>query len=322
MSARSAGSSAHPGTDRSRMMLDKLAAGWPRRANVKKKELDPFFEDNGKEDYLESLLPFRDTSQYRSSSPELKSRVLSCGWLMYNAKTVQIETDIVNPTCLSIIQREMPGLHGAETQLAVCETMVDESYHVHMVEQASRLTRQRRALDHLVIPRFNLIRHMRERQDGYAEPWQQRMVQFATAVVSEIFISDYLHLLSESTEIQTFNRDTVAAHRYDELAHSPLFRSLAQLFSAELTEAERATFADLLAEPVVWFADRELDAWLDVLRQIEFPGAQEMIWDCRSSGVADLTKLDYSGVLSLAEELGVMDVAADRESFARHGLVA
>jgi hypothetical protein len=308
--------------DRSRMMLDKLATAWPRRAYVKKQELDPFFEDDGKEDFLESLLPFRDTPQYQSSSPELKSRVLSCGWLMYNAKTVQIETDIVNPTCLSIIQREMPGLHGGDTQLAVCETMVDESYHVHLVEQASRLTRERRALDQLIIPRFNLVRHMQKRQDGYGEPWQRRMVRFATAVISEIFISDYLHLLSESTEIQSFNRETVAAHRHDELAHSPLFRSLAQLFSAELTEVERATFAEVLPEPVVWFADRELDTWLAVLHQIQFPRADEMIWECRSAGAADLTKLDYSGVLSLAEEIGVMDTAIDRDSFARHGLVA
>ena len=322
MSVRNDDSPADSGTDRSRMMLDKLSTAWPRRAYVKKQELDPFFEDDGKEDFLESLLPFRDTPQYQSSSPELKSRVLSCGWLMYNAKTVQIETDIVNPTCLSIIQREMPGLHGGDTQLAVCETMVDESYHVHLVEQASRLTRERRALDHLVIPRFNLIRHMQKRQDGYGEPWQKRMVRFATAVVSEIFISDYLHLLSESTEIQSFNRETVAAHRHDELAHSPLFRSLAQLFSAELTEAERATFAEVLPQPVIWFADRELETWLAVLHQIGFPRADEMIQACRGSGAADLTKLDYSGVLSLAEEIGVMDTAANYDSVARHGLIA
>ncbi|MBG0568053.1 diiron oxygenase [Actinoplanes aureus] len=302
------------------MMLDRLATAWRRRAYVKKDELDPFFEDDGKEDFLESLLPFRHTPQYASAAPELKSLVLSCGWLMYNAKTVQIETEIVNPSCLNIVQREMPGLHDHETQLAVCETMVDESYHVHLVEQASRLTRRRRGLDGLVIPRFNLVRHMREREDGFAEGWQKRMVRFATAVVSEIFISDYLHLLSDSTEIQAFNRETVAAHRHDELAHSPLFRSLAQLFTAELTASERATFAEVLPEPVIWFADRELDTWLAVLQQIEFPQAEEMIRECRAAGTADLTKLDYSGVLTLAEEIGVLDDATDRDLFARHGL--
>ncbi|MEU6764908.1 diiron oxygenase [Streptomyces sp. NPDC046853] len=302
-------------------MLERLATSWPRRAYVKKQELEPFFESD-KEDFLESLLPFRHLPQYQACSPELRSRVLSCGWLMYNAKTVQIETEIVNPACLDIIKGAMPGLCSADSQKAVCETMVDEVYHVHLVEQASRLTRGRRGLDGIVIPRFNLVRHMQERLQGCSEPWQGRMIQFATAVVSEIFISDYLHLLSESQEIQSFNRMTVAAHRHDEMVHSPLFKSLAQLFSHELTEQQRAVFADVLPEPVVWFADRELDIWLSLLRQIGFPQAEEMIQECRSAGAADLTTLDYSQIVTLAEEIGLLDSAAARDSFSRQGLIA
>ncbi|MEU6389112.1 diiron oxygenase [Streptomyces sp. NPDC046939] len=312
-----------------RIMLSRLAANWPRRAYVKKDELDPFFEAGrpgeqgapGKEDFLEGLLPFKDLPQYQSSSPEMKSRVLSCGWLMYNAKTTQIETEIVNPSCLDIIAGAMPGLRTADAQKAVCETMVDEAYHVHLVEQASRLTRSRRGLENLHIPQFNLVRHMRERQRTGTDPWHGQMVQFATAVVSEIFISDYLHLLSESEEIQPFNRMTVAAHRHDEMVHSPLFRSMAQLFSHDLTVEQRAAFADVLAEPVVWFADRELDIWLSMLRQIGFPKAEEMIRECRSLGAADLTSLDYSEIVTLAEEIGLLDSAAARDSFARQGLI-
>jgi alpha-N-dichloroacetyl-p-aminophenylserinol N-oxygenase len=304
---------------RSRMMLAKLSKAWPRRAYAKRQELEPFFED-GKEDFLESLLPFRDMPQYQESSPEMKSRILSCGWLIYNAKTVQIETAIVNPVCLRILQRELPGLEGTEVQRAVCETMVDESYHVHLVEQASRLTRQRRGLEHVVVPQFNLVRHMERRERGFDDPRQKRMVEFATAVVSEIFISDYLHLLSETTEIQEFNRMTVAAHRHDELAHSPLFRALAHLLAADLTKDERDTFGELMPEPVLWFADQELDTWLSVLKQIDFPDAEKMINDCRDAGRKELA-LDYSGVVSLAEEIGVLDTAVKRDSFAKHGLV-
>jgi hypothetical protein len=306
-------------SSRSRIMLDRIANNWARRAYVKKQELQPFFEE-GKEDFLENLLPFRDMPQYLSCTPELRSKILSCGWLMYNAKTTQIETEVVNPACLNIIQRRMPGLDGGSTQTAVCETMVDEVYHVHLVEQASRLTRTVRALDHVEVPRLNLIRHMQQRQQQFSEPWQRQMVRFATSVVSELFFSDYLLLLSESEEIQPFNRMTVAAHRHDEMVHGPLFRSLAQLFAVKLTEAQRATFAGLLAEPVVWFADRELDAWLVMLRQIGFPQAERMINECKSLGEVDLAKLDYSGVVTLAEEIGVLDVAACRDSFSRHGL--
>jgi alpha-N-dichloroacetyl-p-aminophenylserinol N-oxygenase len=228
----------------------------------------------------------------------------------------------VNPTCMNVIRGHMPGLHGATAQRAVCETMVDEVYHVHLVEQASRLTRHRRGLEDVLIPEFNLVRHMRRRQHDYAEPWQRRMVQFATAVVSEIFISDYLHLLSENEEIQPFNRLTVAAHRHDEMAHSPLFRSLAHMVFAELTEQERATFADLLPEPVLWFADRELDIWQALLQQIGFPKAEEMIRECRNLGAADLKQLDYSGIIALAEEIGIMGSTTGRQSFRQQGLVS
>lgn len=304
-----------------KLMLERLATSWPRRAYVKKPELEPFFEA-GKEDFLESLLPFRHMPQYQSCPPELKSRVLSCGWLMYNAKTVQIETEIVNPTCLDILKGTMPGLRSDDAQMAVCETMVDEVYHVHLVEQASRLTRSRRGLGDLVIPQFNLVRHMHKRQQQADEPWQGRMIQFATAVVSEIFISDYLHLLSESEEIQSFNRQTVAAHRHDEMVHSPLFMSLAQLFAHELTEQQRAAFADVLSEPVVWFADRELDVWRSMLRQIGFPQADEMIRECRSSGAVDLASLNYAEIVTMAQEIGLLDSAVARDSFARQGLIA
>ena len=303
-----------------RLMLDRLAGNWSRRAQVKKEELKPLFVP-GREDFLEGLLPFRDLPQYQSASPELKSRVLSCGWLLYNAKTVQIENEVVNPSCLAIMDRQLPGLNDESSQLAVCETMVDEVYHIHLVERSSRLTRRRRGLEHLVIPRLNLVQHMHRRQDDFAEPWQKRMVQFATAAVSEIFISDYLHLLSESEEIQPFNRETVAAHRQDETVHGPLFRALAGLFCAELTPAEQALFAEILPEPVTWFADRELDTWLAMLEQIEFPGAAEMIRECRGTSTVDLTTLDHSGVVSMAHELGILQTEAARDGFARRGLL-
>ncbi|HEX6351523.1 diiron oxygenase [Actinophytocola sp.] len=310
----------HEEPSQTRILIDRLATNWSRRAQVKKTELEPLFVP-GREDFLESLLPFREMPQFQSCSPELRSRVLSCGWLMYNAKTTQIENEIVNPICLDIMSGQLPGLNDEGSQLAVGETMVDEVYHIHLVERSSRLTRRRRGLEGLAIPEFNLVSHMRRRQAEFSEPWQKRMVQFATAAVSEIFISDYLHLLSEAEEIQPFNRMTVAAHRHDEMVHGPLFRSLTELFTRELSPAEVALFAELLPEPVTWFADRELDVWLALLEQIEFPHAEEMIREVRGAGAVDLNALDHSGVVSMARELGLMETDAAREAFHRRGLV-
>lgn len=309
----------HGELSQTRLLIDRLATNWGRRAQVKKAELEPLFVP-GPEDFLESLLPFKDTSQYQSSSPELKSKVLSCGWLMYNAKTTQIENEIVNPTCIAAIAGELPGLDDESSQLAINETMVDEVFHIHLVERSSRLTRRKRGLEKLVIPQFNLVRHMRRRQDEFSEPWQKRIVQYATAAVSEIFISDYLHLLSEATEIQPFNRMTVAAHRHDEMVHGSLFRSLTELFTAELAPVEKALFAELLPEPVTWFADRELSTWLALLDQIGFPKAEEMIRETRAEGTVDLAALDHTGVVTMAGELGLLEAEAGRDAFQRNGI--
>ncbi len=57
------------------LMLKRLGNSWSKRAQIKKQELEPFFEE-GKEDFLEKLVPFREMPQYQASSPELKSQIL------------------------------------------------------------------------------------------------------------------------------------------------------------------------------------------------------------------------------------------------------
>jgi alpha-N-dichloroacetyl-p-aminophenylserinol N-oxygenase len=260
----------------SKRMLNIFAKSWPTRAQVKKEELSPFFEE-GKEDFLEELLPFRNHLQYKNAPDSLKSKALTCGWLLYNAKTVQIETEIVNPACSHITAGKLPGLDHPVAQLAASETMVDEIYHLHLVEAANRMTKKWRGIGRIDIPQFNLVNYMKLHQEATSTQWRKEMIQFSTAVVSEIFISDYLHLLSESEEIQAFNRETIAAHRHDEMAHSPLFRSFAKIYFYSLNEEQQAAFADILPRPVIWFADRELDVWNALLKQIEFPGADVMI---------------------------------------------
>ena len=153
---------------------------------------------------------------------------------------------------MHIISGDMPGLqHDSNVQRAACEAMVDEAYHIHLVEEADRLTRKWRGLENIAIPRFHLVSYMKVCQKEFSRPVQKRMVQLATAVVSEIFISDYLHLLSETPDIPSFNRMTIAAHRHDEMAHSPLFRALAKLYFYGLSTEEQEAFADVIPKPVV-----------------------------------------------------------------------
>src|SRR3546814_10869958 len=105
---------------------------------------------------------------------------------------------------------------------------------------ANRLTRFHLDLAHIRIPSFNLVRFMEIEKARYNEDWQRILIQLATSVVSEIFVSDYLHQLSECHDIQPMNRATVAAHRHDELAHSKIFTLLAEAFYPALSANERS----------------------------------------------------------------------------------
>src|SRR3546814_18515564 len=102
----------------------------------------------------------------------------------------------------------------------ICETLVDEAYHLLLVENANRLTRFHRDLAHIRIPSFNLVRFMEIEKARYNEAWQLILIMLATSAVSEIFVSAYLHQLSESHDIHPMTLATSTPHRTDTPAHN------------------------------------------------------------------------------------------------------
>ncbi|RRS05214.1 diiron oxygenase [Aquabacterium soli] len=303
-------------------LLNRIARSWSHRAQVKKNEPDTLI-DAGTDlpEFLEHLLPFHEHPRYQALDTDTKMRILSCGWIIYNEKTVAIELDIVSPVCQDILYDNVPGLDNELSKEIVCETLVDEAYHLLLVKNANRITRQRRQLEHIRIPQFALVRQMREEQDRHMPSWAGLLVRLSTAVVSEIFISDYLHQLSEETSIQPLNRATVAAHRHDELAHSKIFSELTRNFYHALGSTQKGFFASMLPKSIHWFADQELDLWLDVLQQLGVPGAQAMVEECRELNRVALDRLDYSGVVKLASEVGILDSAEGHAAFRNARLI-
>jgi hypothetical protein len=311
--------SAHDAS-RSMALLGRIAKGWGQRAQVKQQELDLAY-DPTRPDFLESLLPFHHHPAYEALSPETRLNILSCGWIIYNEKTVAIELDIVSPACHDILYENVPGLDNEWAKEIVCETLVDEAYHLLLVKNANRLTREVRQLSHIRIPQFALVQLMQAEQARQTSAWGPMLVQLSTAVVSEIFISDYLHLLSEETSIQPLNRATVAAHRHDELAHSKIFAELTRHFYRALSSSQKSFFAETLPKSILWFADKELDLWLQVLRQLGVKQADTLIEDSRQINKVALERLDYSGVVRLAEDVGILDTREGRSAFEHAGLI-
>jgi alpha-N-dichloroacetyl-p-aminophenylserinol N-oxygenase len=305
-----------------RLRLHRLAANWDRRAQVKREELKPeTLLDAQRPDFLPELLPFQSHPAFLAAPDMVQHMILSCGWLAYNEKTVDIESHIITPSCLHIVYGEVPGLRDGVSRQLASETLVDEAYHTLLVSNASSITRTQRHLEGLPIPTSALVTRMRQAQALYSDTWQKILIQLATAIVSEVFISDYLKLLSGEESIQAFNRLTVAMHRRDELAHSSIFRNLAKCLYAALSTKERAFFLTTLPKPVRWFANLEWDVWRAMLDYIGFPQAATLIDESRQHHEENLTRLDYSSLIALAEELDMGPDRSGLDSFYQEGLL-
>jgi len=303
-------------------LLHRLAASWGHRAQVKKEEFDVHASvDDGRPDFRIDLLPFKEHPRFVSASDNVKRQILSCGWIAYNQKTIDVETKIVGPASESILYRELPGLQDSVSRQIASETLVDEAYHVLLVNTAIQVTRDENGFHALTLPVSNLVKKMWKTQEQYAESWQKTLVQLATAIVSEVFISDYLRVLSRDESIKPLNRATVEAHWRDELVHGSIFRALAKSMYAALDEKEREFFLSVLPKPVHWFANLELDAWKTMLEFIDFSHTEEVINDCKSVHEENLSRLDYSGVVTLVQDLGGDAAQRGIQEFYTEGLM-
>ncbi len=307
-----------------RSLLQKMGTNWHRRAQVKKKkeELDAeWIFDETKKDFRVDLLPFKDHPDFWQAPVEVQNQILSCGWLAYNEKTIDIESKVITPACYHIIYKDVPGAEDEISQQIASETLVDESYHVLLVINACCITRKRRGLPSLKLPDFNLVTNMYREQANCSETWQRIIVQLVTAIVSEVFISDYLKLLADDTTIQPLNRITVDTHRRDELTHSSIFKNLTKCIYSQLNRKQKEFFIEMLPKPVRWFANAELAVWKAMLEQIGFPRTEPVITDCAAINELNLMRIDYTGVTALAEELGILDSERGIDSFGREGLL-
>ncbi len=127
----------------------------------------------------------------------------------------------------------------------------------------------------------------------------------ATAVVSELFISDYLNVLCGAKDIPDFNRQSVESHRRDEMVHNRIFDSVACVVCHNFSQKEKDFFASALPKSFKWFASLELDVWRVALKQIDVVNAEAMIGDCFEANFGYTKSFDFFKILSLADRLDI-----------------
>ncbi len=294
----------------SRALLSKFIATWEKRAQVRHYVLPSELNyEIDRPDFLEELLPIKNCISYKNLTPLEKNKLLSWGWLAYNAKTIAIESKIISPVCYDIIHGHVPGVSDNHSGELIAETLTDESYHILLIHHVMAVAEKNRKINRYMLPEFDLIKRMHRLQDQHSEDWQKILIRLAVAVVSEIFVSDYLKSLSVSQKIVTLNREAVRAHRMDEVAHGKIFTWLIRLIYRELNNREKSFFSSILHFPVRYFASKELAVWDKILRQVCPHAADAIMEEAVSEEWFDLSRIDYSPLILLAEEMGIQSFA-------------
>ncbi|MBP9742390.1 MAG: diiron oxygenase [Burkholderiales bacterium] len=305
--------------DKNMFVMERIVNGWGNRAKIRGDLINiPFIME--RDDFVESLLPFHEHPLYKKLSYEQKRNCLSCGWIIYNEKTLMIESEVVNPACKSIIDGNIVGLNTNEARLAACETMIDESYHMLIVEKANQITKSLRELSHIKYPQFHLSKSLHRAYDDCNEVWMKPLLQVAAAMVTEILISDYLSKLSTNEDIQPMNKITVATHLHDELAHSKLFATMLYQFYHALSPKQKTFFSSSIAKAISWFSSNELDLWKSVLEQCGISKYREIIEDCKLSDINTI-QIDYTTLISVLKTNEILENNYIKDLFSNSGII-
>lgn len=264
-------------------LFDGLKGSWDNRAVVRNKILDYELDyDLDMPDFMEDLLPFKNHPLYEDSSQAVKSKILSCGWLIYNEKTVNIETKIISPACINIIDKKFDLFLAENIRENIAQVLTDESYHTLMVIKANALTMKKRQLAPFRFPDFDLVSNMQTMLGNLNCSKDKMLLGLACAIVSEMSISDYLSKLSKESSIQELNRQVIYAHWKDELSHASAFKKILEMAYCGFSKKEIDSLIKYINVARAWFESSELNVWRSVLLQIGFLSCEKMLNECQN----------------------------------------
>jgi hypothetical protein len=286
-------------------LIARFVNSWYSRATVRRPwDWQPALNTDAP-DFLISLLPFKDDPEFKQSSEGTKTQCLTAGWLIYNYKTIAIETQIIIPACNDLLEFNTRRKLSSYAMSALAETITDEGFHTLVSLELCRMTSSFRGLD-LHLPAFDLMRQLKEHQ-LINTPHHFRLVRLAYATVSEVFISDYLSLLSEAQAIQPLFRSAVMLHKADEICHKRLFPMLIGPVIQDCNQEEKDIFVSAIYEAVQAFSSRETKVWSEALSQI-----YSARLDCNTKNLPVCTELkgeaDFTAVDELLTELMLTEV--------------
>jgi hypothetical protein len=291
-------------------LIVRLNQAWTKRATVCSPDsgvVEDVF-DPARPDYPEQMVPFFHHPAFQALSEELKSSVVTWGWIGYNLRTVTAEEHVVNPA-LSVIANQYLGKDDWHFREAMQQTLIDEHYHTLMHLRAIERTKLERALDQdLDLPPSVTYLRLQALKETLTEQWQKDLAAITFAVVAEISVNAYLDLLADDQSIQPQNRRVAQLHNRDEYAHSKVLAEVAKVMYAHMAPVQREFFARNLSVALSAFIAQDYSMWEAILTQLGVEEAAQIIADTRESNRNATIMRDYSGLHKLAQDLGISEL--------------
>lgn len=265
-------------------VLKQSELNWYKRARVKSAspfEDKIFQEENW--DFLPELMPFNNHPLWKAVCEEKKKLAATYGWLIYNLKTIGLETKVISPLCYSILEGKNQISSGFGFERIISQTLVDESYHTLLSVEGIEGIQHKRGIAPFQLPEFNLLTNYQKALDACQQDGEREMVQMGMVVSSEVLISDYLALIATSETIQPLCRAVTRTHWKDELAHANAFKMIAETIMSRFSLSQNELFMEHIIRSAGWFADKEFEIWESILTLIEIPRAAEIIADSKNA---------------------------------------
>ncbi|MCV2884601.1 diiron oxygenase [Aestuariibacter sp. AA17] len=286
-------------------VLSNLEKLWNTRAMVHNGDVNQKIAfDASKPDFKENLLPFCNHDSWKQADPALKAAVLSYGWIIYNQKTINIESKLITPVCDLLIEGAYPGSQSPIIQNVISQALVDEAFHTLLSVQGINIVYRERQIQRVSMPQFELINQLHRLLDNCQTSDEQKLIRLAVATASETLITDYLSDLANDREIQPLCYESVAAHAADEWSHASVFSyTMAEIYHS-LSEKHQRFYLNALPAAIASFGDSEWDVWAQVLEQIGFPNYKQMLLESKEETDSGI-EVDLKGVSKLLGSLGI-----------------
>ncbi|TXG92552.1 diiron oxygenase [Rhodococcus rhodnii] len=298
-----------PGDPVESAVASRLARTWGRRATVRRAErdLDPAAEafDPELQDYPDSLLPFGAHPAYLAYDEEQRRRIRAWAWISFNKNVMDVERCVVEPGFDVLAQDRLAAGVSGDLGIAVYQSMVDEQYHTLMHHGGSEFTRTHRGwpLPNWILPQAQSARRRSVALSRCTDERAGSITSLAYTTVAEISITTYLDLFADDPVVQPFHRATVRLHNRDEYCHASITADAAAIVYDTLTADERTHFEHALVDAMDAFTSNDYTTWRAVLHTESLNDA--MIRDVETDTATGRLVQDYSGIRSLADDLGI-----------------